>query len=115
MGATFLEQKTVDNMSDRLEKLKQQREKLNRAIRKEEAAAKQKARKDNTRRKILDGAMIQKYAETHPDMQTLLDQLREKELKRDEDRALFGLEPLKNSPQDNEAPTEKKESGLVFK
>lgn len=102
-------------MSDRLDKLKQQREKLNRAIRKEEAAARQQARKDETRRKILDGAMIQKYAEDHPDIQALLDQLREKELKRDEDRALFGLEPLASSAQDNEAPSEKKESGMVFK
>lgn len=82
-------------MSAKLDKLKQQQEKINKAIRREQSALKKKERAEDTRRKILDGALIRNYAETHPDIQTLLDDLREKELTRDDDRKLFGLVPLK--------------------
>lgn len=86
----------------KLDNLKQQREKLNRAIRREETAARKQARKDETRRKILDGALIQNYAETNADMKALLDKLRAQDLKRDQDRALFGLEPLKKGKEDDQ-------------
>lgn len=81
-------------MTSKLDKLKQQREKLNQAIRREETARKKQERADDTRRKILDGALIQNHADTHPEIQTLLNELREKELTREDDRKLFGLDPL---------------------
>lgn len=67
---------------------------MNQAIRREESARKRQDRADNTRRKILDGALIQIYADTHPDIQTLLEKLRKEELTREDDRKLFGLTPL---------------------
>ncbi len=81
-------------MTTKLDKLRQQKEKLNQAIRREETALKKQARADETRRKILDGALIQKYADDHPEIQTLLEELRKKELTREDDRILFGLAPL---------------------
>ncbi len=88
-------------MSDKLKKLKQQQEKINQAIRREQTALKKKERSEDTRRKILDGALIRNYADEHPEIQTLLDELRKKELTRDDDRKLFGLEPLPKQATDN--------------
>ena len=86
--------------SDRLETLRQQREKLARKIRREETRLKGKARSDETRRKILDGALVQKHAADHPDIAALLERLRNEGLKRANDRALFGLEPLQDKGKD---------------
>ncbi len=96
-----------DDMTSKLDKLKQQQEKINKAIRREQTALKKKQRADDTRRKILDGALIRNYADTHPEIQTLLDTLREKELTRDDDRKLFGLEPLPKQDDNTQNKTVK--------
>ncbi len=94
-------------MSTKLDKLKQQQEKINQAIRREQTTLKKKQRADDTRRKILDGALIRNYADTHPDIQTLLVELRKKELTRDDDRKLFGIDPLpKQESQTQNQPVE---------
>ena len=81
--------------SERLQKLEQRQEKLKRALAKEKARLRQDERKDDTRRKILDGALIQEYAKDHPEQEALLQKLRRERLTRDNDRALFDLPPLK--------------------
>ena len=90
----------------RLQQLEQQRENI-RA--RERQLAKQmllernklagKERKLDTRRKILDGALIQKEAASNPEIYALLAQLRESELTRDDDRRLFGMAPIAKSAQ----------------
>lgn len=78
----------------KLIKLKQQQEKIARQIRLEQARISKQTRADDTRRKILDGALIRNEAAHNPAVQTLLDSLRAKYLTKPQDRALFGLPPL---------------------
>jgi large subunit ribosomal protein L7/L12 len=54
----------------------------------------QQQRRDDTRRKILDGAVVAWRCEQSPEFAAELHQWRAKVLTRDDDRALFGLEPL---------------------
>ena len=85
--------------TDKIKKLKQQREAITRKIRREESRQKEKERKDDTRRKILDGALIQTEAQTNQSIARLLEQLRREKLTKPHDRALFGLEPLTETPE----------------
>ena len=78
----------------KLVKLKQQQEKIARQIRSEKTRISKQARADDTRRKILDGALIRNEAAHNPDVQALLDRLRSRYLTKPQDRALFGLPPL---------------------
>ncbi len=78
----------------KLVKLKQQQEKIARQIRSEKTRISKQARADDTRRKILDGALIRNEAAHNPDVQALLDRLRAQHLTKPQDRALFGLPPL---------------------
>ena len=80
--------------TDKLIKLKQQREAITRKIRLEETRQKATERKEDTRRKILDGALIQEEAKDNPDIAKLIERLRREKLTRHGDRALFGLDPL---------------------
>lgn len=88
---------TVPADTDKLAKLKQQQEKLKARIQKEQARISAKDRKADTRRKILDGALIQNHAKDNPDIAALLDRLRSASLTKPRDRALFGLDPLPES------------------
>ena len=78
----------------KLVKLKQQQEKIARQIRSEKTRISKQARADDTRRKILDGALIRNEADHNSDVQALLDRLRSRYLTKPQDRALFGLPPL---------------------
>jgi len=80
-------------MSKRLEQLKQQRKQLNARIQKMEAAKKTKARKEETRRKILVGAYFLKKAREEGTIENL-NQKMDNYLQRNIDRVLFGLPAL---------------------
>ena len=73
-----------------LKKLKEQREKLNARIQKQEARLKSSARKQETRKKILIGS----YYLDHAVKENKIDEIKsimDKYLKRNSDRALFDL------------------------
>lgn len=73
-----------------LDKLKEQRDKLNARIQAAEAREKSGERKRNTRRKVLVGAYILDKAAKENGMEALTRQL-DGYLTRNSDRALFGL------------------------
>ncbi|MEI8055098.1 MAG: mobilization protein [bacterium] len=77
----------------RLERLREQREKLNARIQSVEARVKTSERKQDVRKKILIGAYYLDQAEKNNAMSELKS-IMNKFLKRDFDRELFGLEPL---------------------
>jgi hypothetical protein len=95
-------------MDEKSQKLKARTEKAERELReakrKERAHAREKAeqeRKDDTRRKIIDGAHMQMRALSNPDIAAMLRQDREDKLFEDRDRALFGL-PLLSDEEKNQ-------------
>ena len=77
----------------RLERLMEQREKLNARIQSAEARLKSSERKQDVRKKILVGAYYLDEAAKNDNMDEIKS-LMDKYLKRDLDRALFGLHPL---------------------
>jgi hypothetical protein len=81
----------ADDADTRLAKLKQRRASYDDKIRRLEKAAREKARKEDTRRKILVGAVVLLAAEDDPDKEVWLARLLDQELTRVDDRALFGL------------------------
>lgn len=86
--------------SERLKKLEQQQERLRLAIQRERHKLAGQERRDDTRRKILVGALILAEAEQDLAMKTRLDALLRKHLTRNDDRALFGLDPLPGNRND---------------
>jgi len=80
----------------RLERLKEQREKLNARIQAVEAREKSKERKIDVRKKILIGAYYLDQAEKNNSMAEIVN-LMDKFLKRDFDRDIFGLPALPNA------------------
>lgn len=81
----------MSKSDDRLAKLEEKRAKINAEIQRVKAREQQQKRKDETRRKVLIGAMILAKVDSKewPEdrLQTAMDQF----LERDTDRALFGL------------------------
>ena len=77
----------------RLERLREQREKLNARIQSAEARIKTSERKQDVRKKILVGAYYLAEAVKNNKMDEIKSFM-DKYLKRDFDRELFGLEPL---------------------
>lgn len=63
---------------------------------------KAKERKQDTRRKIIAGALALEHADTDPEWSSKLNRLLSRYVKRAEDRALFGLDPL--PPEREDAP-----------
>lgn len=82
------------NESPRLIKLKQQQEKLKKQIQLEKNKQAKEERNNDTRRKILDGALIQNYARENPEILSLLNKLRHEKITRKNDRSLFNIPPL---------------------
>ena len=80
--------------TERLKKLLQKKEQAEKEIRLEQARIKKKERNDDTRRKILTGALVIEEAKKQAGVQKFLDGLRNRDLIRADDRALFGLAPL---------------------
>ena len=77
--------------SDRLKKLRQQQEELAQKIRLEESRLKEQARKDDTRRKIIAGAVALDLAENHPQFRALLYEALDLTVTAERDRDLLGL------------------------
>ena len=83
-------------MSDQLDKLLKKKEQLNSKIAKVKAAKAAQEKKDDTRRKILWGALVMRLIDSGQlDEDKWMNQL-EQYLTRDSDRKLFGF-PLKKS------------------
>lgn len=89
--------------TDKLAKLKQQQEKIARKIRSEKTRISKQARADDTRRKIILGALVIKASETDSQLQEKTNRLVQS-LKRDDERALFGLPSLPENENNGNAP-----------
>jgi hypothetical protein len=87
--------------TDKLDKLRVQRDAIAAKIRREQGLARSRERKADTRRKILAGAAVLDEAEHDPEYHAALIRLLGRFLSRDDDRALFGLPPL---PQEQSEP-----------
>ena len=77
--------------SDRLKKLRQQQEELAQKIRLEESRLKEQARKDDTRRKIIAGAVALDLANNHSQFRALLYEAMNQAVTAERDRDLLGL------------------------
>ncbi len=95
--------------STRLEQLKQQREKLAKQIRREETKLRGEDRRKDTRRKILVGAILMTEAEKNSELQGTINTLLRAKLTRNDDRALFGLEPLAGNQNADDKATQKED------
>ncbi len=84
---------------DKLEKLLAKREEMNAKIRREMGRDRSLKRRQDTRRKIIAGALV--LAEKNPAIKAWLSRTVAEVLIRDDERALFGLAPL---PADPSAP-----------
>lgn len=84
---------TESQKLSRIEKLKLQQQRLSAQIQKEEARSKTKERKADTRRKILIGAYFLDKLNSEGTLEAIKKELNDF-LKRNSDRALFGLPPL---------------------
>ena len=81
-------------MEDRLEKLKKKKEQLSARIQQIEAREKSKQRKQDTRRKILLGSLLQHWMEEDESIRGRVEQNLPTFLVRKIDRELFDLPPL---------------------
>ena len=92
-------------MATRLEQLEKKKAQLEAQIQQAQAREKQKRRKEDTRRKILIGAIAKDNMDMHPDspfaqeLAALLDQ----HITRPKDRELLNLKPLPAPEQDKPA------------
>lgn len=75
-----------------VEKLKAQKAALDAKIKRAEAKERAQARKDETRRKVIVGAVILEHAELKPEFKTFLDDLLQRAVKRKIDREFLGLD-----------------------
>jgi hypothetical protein len=82
-------------MKSNLEKLKEQKAKLDARIQLIEARAKTQERKDDTRKKILVGSYYLDNSIKNNSMKEI-NKLMDEYLTRDTDRALFGLAPIES-------------------
>ncbi len=82
-------------MPAKLNKLIAQKKSLEARIAKEKAKAKQQERKDDTRRKILVGAVVLKHMEHDVSFKHNIEHLLEAQLVKTVDRDLFGIAPKK--------------------
>ncbi|GAB0139255.1 hypothetical protein EsDP_00007467, partial [Epichloe bromicola] len=93
----FLEEKPMvkgsNKAADRLAKLEEQRARINAEIQRVRAREQQQERKNETRRKVLVGAMILAKVNSSEWPEDRLMAAMDAYLERDHDRALFGLPP----------------------
>ena len=76
---------------DNLQKLIEQRQKIEERIKTEQAKLQKKERQEDTRKKILVGALfLEEYKDKMPELTRKMDKF----LKRAADRELFGLSPV---------------------
>jgi len=86
-------------MTTKLDKLIQQQEKLKAAIAKEKKKTLNQKRKEDTRKKILIGAVIVSEMTKDPQLEERVNQLLSDSLVRDDDRRLFDLPILEDSTE----------------
>lgn len=94
------EDNAIPEESARLTKLKQQQEKIRKQIQLEKKKHRAESYKIDTRRKILDGALIQNYARENPEFLTILNKLRRENITSNKDRELFNLPPLNKTAEE---------------
>ena len=82
--------------TDKLEKLLAKREEMNAKIRRELGRDRTRKRRQDTRRKIIAGALV--LTEKDPTIKAWLSRTLAKMLTREDERALFGLAPLAPGP-----------------
>lgn len=82
-----MSRKTPDQQ---LETLKEQRDRLDARIRKKSAQVRTALRKQDTRRKIITGAIALEHADRDPEFARVLTQLLKQHVK-ESDRKLFGM------------------------
>ena len=80
-----------------LDNLKRKQEKLRERIKTLEAKQASRARKDDTRRKVLLGSLVMDWMQKDHELKARVDKALPIWLKRDVDRTLFGLPPLPES------------------
>lgn len=78
---------------DQLEKLREKKAQIEAKLKQLEARAKEKARKEDTRRKIIAGALALEHAEIDAEFGRKLHSILARFVGRPEDRELFGLPP----------------------
>jgi hypothetical protein len=78
----------------KLERLQQQQAKIAAQIRAEKNREKAQARKEDTRRKIIMGALVLSHMEKDETFRKECERLQREGIKKDVDRNLFGLPPL---------------------
>lgn len=78
----------------KLERLQQRQEKISSDIRKEKNKLNAQKRKDDTRRKIIMGALVFAHMEKDQDFKEICERLQQKGISSDLDRKLFGLSPI---------------------
>jgi len=97
-------------MADKLQQLLEKRGALDAQIRREQARKREQGRKADTRRKILAGAAVLDEAEQRPEKKAELLKLLNSFLVREDDRMLFGFDPLPGSEvKDAEAGNSRRE------
>ena len=91
--------------ADQLDKLREKRAQLDARLKKLEAREKEKARKADTRRKVIAGALALEHAEIDPEFGEKLHSLLARFVNRPQDRALFGLAPkVEEAGEKSETP-----------
>lgn len=77
---------------EKLAALQAQKNKLNLKIQKQNTAIRAKQRKEDTRRKIIVGALALEHCEHDAEFEAILNRLIAKHVTRPNDRTLFGLD-----------------------
>jgi hypothetical protein len=95
--------------TDKLEKLRAKREEMNAKIRQEQSRDRTRKRRQDTRRKIIAGALV--LAEKDPAITAWLARTVAKLLTREDERALFGLAPLPAQPSAPQKPDKPERGG----
>ncbi len=96
--------KGSNKAADRLAKLEEQRARINAEIQRVRAREQQQERKNETRRKVLVGAMILAKVNSSEWPEDRLMAAMDAYLERDHDRALFGLPPRQKDEPVNDRP-----------
>ncbi len=79
----------------KLAELQEKQRQIAERIKTENARIQSQKRKEDTRRKILAGSVALNHADHDPEFRAMLNAQIDKNVTRDDDRALFGLAPLK--------------------
>lgn len=91
------ERKTAEQ---KLAELREQERQLQERIKAQNARIQSQKRKEDTRRKILAGSVALNHADHDPEFRAKLNAQIDKSVTREDDRALFGLAPLKGKNQE---------------